>query len=45
MKELKIDILEKNRIKYDKGKKFNLNFNISDTKSSIKKYQKAKEKV
>ena len=44
VKELKIDILEKNRIKYDKGKKFNLNFNISDTKSSIKKYQKSQGK-
>ena len=44
VKELKIDILEKNRIKYDKGKKFNLNFNISDAKNNIKKYQKSQGK-
>jgi hypothetical protein len=44
VKELKIDLIEKNRIKYDKGKKGNLNFNISDTKNNIKKYQKSQGK-
>ena len=44
VKELKIDILEKNRNKYEKGKKLNLNFNISETKNNIKKYQKSQGK-